>query len=54
VQRCDPGSPGKVEILSGNTEWGFWGLDASISLDEYLINSDGTFTIQSGASVTLS
>jgi hypothetical protein len=48
------GFPGYAEILSVNTEWEFWGPDASISLDVYLINSDGTFTIQSGASVTLS
>tara|TARA_B100000809_G_scaffold214503_1_gene219310 strand:- start:19 stop:1332 length:1314 start_codon:yes stop_codon:yes gene_type:complete len=45
---------GYGEIRSGNTEWEFWGPDTSITMDVYLINSDGTFTIQSGASVTLS
>ena len=45
---------GYGEIRSGNTEWEFWGPDTSITLDEYLINSNGTFTIQSCASVKLS
>jgi hypothetical protein len=45
---------GYGEIRSGKTEWEFWGPDTSITLDVYIINSDGTFTIQSGASVTLS
>jgi len=45
---------GYGEIRSGNTEWEFWGPDTSITLDIYIINSDGTFTIQSGASVTFS
>jgi len=45
---------GYGEIRSGNTEWEFWGPDTSITLDVYIINSDGTFTIQSSASVTLS
>ncbi|HHZ77376.1 MAG TPA: hypothetical protein EYO46_06945 [Candidatus Lambdaproteobacteria bacterium] len=41
------------EIRSGKTEWEFWGPDTSITMDVYLINNDGTYTIQSGASVTL-
>ncbi|MBC8259913.1 MAG: hypothetical protein H8E38_12910 [SAR324 cluster bacterium] len=45
---------GYGEIRSGKTEWEFWGPDTSITLDVYIINSNGTFTIQSGASVTLS
>jgi hypothetical protein len=47
-------SLGYGEIQSGQTFWDFWGPDKTIELDVYLINDDGTFTIQSGASVTLS
>jgi len=42
------------EINSGSSFWDFWGPDTTIVLDVYLINSDGTYTIQSGASVTIS
>ena len=45
---------GFVEIRSGDTECEFWGLDTSIIADIYIINSDGSFTIQTGTSVTLS
>ena len=39
---------------SGETFWDFWGPDKTTVLDVYLDNGDGTFTIQSGASVTIS
>jgi hypothetical protein len=42
------------EIRSGDTEYEFWGLDTSIIVYIFIINSDGSFTIQSGASVTIS
>jgi len=45
---------GMGEIRSGTTDWEFWGPDKTIGLDVYLINSDGTFTIQSSATVTVS
>ena len=45
---------GMGEIRSGTTDWEFWGPDKTIVLDVYLMNSDGTFTIQSGATVTVS
>ena len=60
IEACDSPSTkpeavlGFGEIRSGDTECEFWGLDTSIIVDIYIINSDGSFTIQSGASVTLS
>ena len=45
---------GMGEIRSGTTSWEFWGPDKTIGLDVYLMNSDGTFTKQAGASVTVS
>ena len=47
-------SLGYGEIQSGQTYWDFWGPDKTIGLDVYLINDDGTFTIQSSATVTVS
>jgi len=47
-------SLGMGEIRSGTTSWEFWGPDKTIGLDVYLMNDDGTFTKQAGASVTVS
>jgi hypothetical protein len=42
------------QINSGESFWDFWGPDKTTVLDVYKDNEDGTFTIQSGASVTIS